>query len=74
VAQKGLLSTPTKESPMPASDGHKTIALTFDDGPDPTFTPQVLSVLQTEGVKATFFEIGEEVLSHPGNTVQWGTT
>lgn len=59
---------------MPASDDHKKIALTFDDGPDPTWTPQVLKVLQGYGVKATFFEIGEEVLSHPGNTVQWGTT
>jgi peptidoglycan/xylan/chitin deacetylase (PgdA/CDA1 family) len=65
VAQKGLLSTPTKESPMPASDGHKTIALTFDDGPDPTWTPQVLKVLQDYGVKATFFELGENIEANP---------
>jgi peptidoglycan-N-acetylglucosamine deacetylase len=36
---------------------HKEIALTFDDGPGP-FTSQVLSVLQREGVGATFFEVG----------------
>jgi peptidoglycan-N-acetylglucosamine deacetylase len=36
---------------------HKEIALTFDDGPGP-YTPQVLSVLQQEGVPGTFFEVG----------------
>lgn len=38
---------------------HREIALTFDDGPGP-FTPQVLSVLEREGVPATFFEVGAE--------------
>ena len=39
----------------------KKIALTFDDGPDPTWTPQVLQVLQDYGVEATFFEMGENI-------------
>jgi peptidoglycan/xylan/chitin deacetylase (PgdA/CDA1 family) len=43
----------------------KKIALTFDDGPDPTFTQQVLGVLDTFGVKATFFVVGEMVQSYP---------
>uniref|UniRef100_UPI0014043799 polysaccharide deacetylase family protein n=1 Tax=Methylobacterium segetis TaxID=2488750 RepID=UPI0014043799 len=43
----------------------KKIALTFDDGPDPTWTPQVLAVLKAEGVKATFFELGEMVNAYP---------
>jgi peptidoglycan-N-acetylglucosamine deacetylase len=40
-----------------AGSQHKEIALTFDDGPGP-YTPQVLSVLQREGVPGTFFEVG----------------
>jgi cellulose synthase/poly-beta-1,6-N-acetylglucosamine synthase-like glycosyltransferase/peptidoglycan/xylan/chitin deacetylase (PgdA/CDA1 family) len=43
----------------------KTIALTFDDGPDPTWTPQVLRVLNRFGVHATFFQIGSAVNEHP---------
>jgi len=38
----------------------KVVALTFDDGPTPEFTPVVLSVLRKKGVKATFFLIGSE--------------
>lgn len=37
----------------------KTIVLTFDDGPDETYTPQVLKILKAENVPATFFVIGE---------------
>lgn len=36
----------------------KVIALTFDDGPDPTYTPQILDVLAAKDVKATFFIVG----------------
>lgn len=41
------------------------VALTFDDGPDPQFTPQVLEVLAARGVKAAFFVVGERVEQHP---------
>jgi len=41
------------------------VALTFDDGPDPTWTPQVLSVLATKHVPATFFDIGMAAEAHP---------
>jgi peptidoglycan/xylan/chitin deacetylase (PgdA/CDA1 family) len=41
------------------------VALTFDDGPHPTFTPQVLDILERHGAKATFFLIGERALSQP---------
>lgn len=37
--------------------GHPTVYLTFDDGPNPTATPQLLDVLARHGVKATFFVI-----------------
>jgi peptidoglycan/xylan/chitin deacetylase (PgdA/CDA1 family) len=35
------------------------VALTFDDGPDPVFTPQVLDILHQHDIKATFFLVGE---------------
>lgn len=41
------------------------IALTFDDGPDPTYTPQVLELLEGYNAKATFFLIGEHARQHP---------
>ncbi|MEO8771219.1 MAG: glycosyltransferase [Ferruginibacter sp.] len=37
--------------------GHKII-LTFDDGPDETYTPKILSILEKENVPATFFVVG----------------
>jgi len=43
----------------------KTVALTFDDGPDPAWTPAILDVLKRHGVKATFFMIGEQVVAYP---------
>lgn len=39
----------------------KAVALTFDDGPEPGATEEVLSILSEEGVKATFFVIGEDL-------------
>src|SRR5260370_14474783 len=41
------------------------VALSFDDGPHPTFTLQVLEILQQHNAKATFFLIGERALRHP---------
>lgn len=41
------------------------IALTFDDGPNPFYTPQVLAILQKYGVKATFFDVGYLVADYP---------
>lgn len=43
----------------------RTVALTFDDGPDPRWTPQVLDLLREEGVRATFFVTGEAAAEHP---------
>jgi peptidoglycan/xylan/chitin deacetylase (PgdA/CDA1 family) len=50
--------------------GPKVIALTFDDGPSPVYTPQILSVLEQDHVPATFFEIGENVAANPQITAQ----
>jgi cellulose synthase/poly-beta-1,6-N-acetylglucosamine synthase-like glycosyltransferase/peptidoglycan/xylan/chitin deacetylase (PgdA/CDA1 family)/spore germination protein YaaH len=42
---------------------HK-VALTFDDGPDPRYTPAILDTLASRGVKATFFVVGQNVDTH----------
>ena len=41
------------------------IALTFDDGPNPRWTPQLLDILAAHGVKATFFLIGQYAAQQP---------
>lgn len=41
------------------------IALTFDDGPNPEYTPQVLDLLGQHKAKATFFCIGQHIEKHP---------
>ncbi|MFC4148984.1 bifunctional polysaccharide deacetylase/glycosyltransferase family 2 protein [Micromonospora mangrovi] len=43
----------------------RTVALTFDDGPDPRWTPQVLDVLRRHHAHATFFVVGARVDEHP---------
>ncbi|MET9301471.1 polysaccharide deacetylase family protein [Micromonospora aurantiaca] len=45
--------------------GSSRVALTFDDGPDPRWTPQVLALLAQYGVRATFCVVGENVEAHP---------
>ncbi|WP_413249228.1 bifunctional polysaccharide deacetylase/glycosyltransferase family 2 protein [Sinomonas flava] len=42
-----------------------TLALTFDDGPDPVWTPQILDVLAKHHVHATFFVVGSAAIDHP---------
>ena len=44
---------------------HPLVALSFDDGPHPVFTPQVLEILQQHNATATFFLIGERALRQP---------
>ncbi|MGV9907348.1 polysaccharide deacetylase family protein [Streptomyces sp. NPDC003388] len=49
-----------------ASDGGEhAVNITIDDGPDPTWTPQVLTVLRDNGVKATFCMVGPQAEAHP---------
>ncbi|MEU4193232.1 glycosyltransferase [Kribbella sp. NPDC026611] len=43
----------------------RTIALTFDDGPDPVWTPKILAILRAQQVHATFFVVGTAVAEHP---------
>ena len=41
------------------------IALTFDDGPHPVYTPEILDILKETGVKATFFVVGKNAVLYP---------
>lgn len=43
----------------------KGIALTFDDGPNPLYTPQLLDLLKQYGIRAVFFVVGEKAEMHP---------
>lgn len=45
--------------------GNAGIALTFDDGPHPVYTPQILAVLRANRVRAVFCLVGSEVRRHP---------
>ena len=45
------------EDKTPMGPGHKII-LTFDDGPDPEYTPKILAILEKEKIPATFFVVG----------------
>ncbi|WP_333809368.1 polysaccharide deacetylase family protein [Flavobacterium sp.] len=47
------------------SNSDKKIYLTFDDGPIPQVTEWVLDLLKSEGIKATFFCIGDNIKKHP---------
>lgn len=48
------------------SGREKAVALTFDDGPSPVWTPQILEALRRAGIKATFFMLGEHARKYPG--------
>jgi peptidoglycan/xylan/chitin deacetylase (PgdA/CDA1 family) len=45
--------------------GARGVALTFDDGPHPRWTPRVLEILAAHGAKATFFLVGRKAEQHP---------
>jgi cellulose synthase/poly-beta-1,6-N-acetylglucosamine synthase-like glycosyltransferase/peptidoglycan/xylan/chitin deacetylase (PgdA/CDA1 family) len=62
VPNGGQLISRETQWTMPA----RTIALTFDDGPDPRWTPQILDVLARNHVPATFFVIGTQVIRNSG--------
>ena len=48
-----------------SATAHRTISLTFDDGPSPTFTPKLLDLLSRNQVPATFFVTGEQMARYP---------
>ena len=56
---------PDAEEPAGDAAEQKKIAISFDDGPHPTYTEQLLDGLKKRGVKATFFVTGEHAALHP---------
>ena len=46
--------------------GEHQVAITFDDGPDPDWTPQILDILKAANVKAAFFVVGVNAEKYPG--------
>lgn len=64
LPRAGWLGSNITRLPCGAGGGH-SIALSFDDGPDPETTPRVLDLLDRAGARASFFCIGERALRHP---------
>jgi cellulose synthase/poly-beta-1,6-N-acetylglucosamine synthase-like glycosyltransferase/peptidoglycan/xylan/chitin deacetylase (PgdA/CDA1 family) len=71
-AQRKLITSESYQSvPTPYVLDHygarpRQVAITFDDGPDPEWTPPILDVLKRQNVKATFFLIGAQAEKYPG--------
>ncbi|MCY9588677.1 polysaccharide deacetylase [Paenibacillus chitinolyticus] len=67
VAQEmlSLYTEPHEDLPRRVPNGENKIYLTFDDGPDPVYTPQILDLLKKYGITSTFFLMGERVRKHP---------
>jgi len=53
-----------------AGNPGKTVNLTYDDGPNPATTGRLLTLLEKEGIKATFFFIGQNIKKHPQLVLQ----
>ncbi|TWD73343.1 peptidoglycan/xylan/chitin deacetylase (PgdA/CDA1 family) [Kribbella amoyensis] len=49
-----------------AAGNKKVLFLSFDDGPDPVWTPRILQILRKHGAHATFFQLGRMQAEHPG--------
>ncbi|MFF4259616.1 polysaccharide deacetylase family protein [Streptomyces sp. NPDC001663] len=66
AAARPAAPKPVSASIVHASDkGARGVNITIDDGPDPTWTPQVLQLLKENGVKATFCMVGTQAQAHP---------
>ncbi len=65
VGREGFNAATVCEQLLSGPPSTRCVALTFDDGPDPVYTPQVLNVLRDYGVRATFFLVGQKVLLYP---------
>ena len=58
-------ASPSLATPNDTTQFGHQVALTFDDGPDPTTTPAILGVLSRYHVKVTFFVVGARAQQHP---------
>nr|WP_315244187.1 polysaccharide deacetylase family protein [uncultured Flavobacterium sp.] len=58
ITEQKYVELPTKYVISKFGNVHKQVILTFDDGPDPVYTPRILDILKREKVPAVFFVIG----------------
>ncbi|WP_461858198.1 bifunctional polysaccharide deacetylase/glycosyltransferase family 2 protein [Arthrobacter sp. C152] len=65
VSHGGPVVDSRGSSVQAVSPPDRTVALTFDDGPDPEWTPRILDVLREHHVHATFFVVGSAAVDHP---------
>lgn len=75
LSGNGIISIPaskdqSKKVYRRAKTDSMQIALTFDDGPDKIYTPQILKILKKYDIKATFFLLGKKVQKYPQITKQ----
>jgi cellulose synthase/poly-beta-1,6-N-acetylglucosamine synthase-like glycosyltransferase/peptidoglycan/xylan/chitin deacetylase (PgdA/CDA1 family) len=66
VTNGGPVVTVVNGQPRSYQIPRKTVILSFDDGPDPTWTPRILAVLERYHVPANFFLVGAHAASYPG--------
>ena len=65
ISEGGPVMDASSRTPHSVHIPANTIVLTFDDGPDPRWTPAVLEVLRRHNVPATFFVVGSEAARYP---------
>ena len=65
IKSEDFVATPSSYVIERGGDHPGLIALTFDDGPDPNWTPEILDILKQENVPATFFIIGKNGQAYP---------
>ena len=66
VTNGGPVLTVVNGQPRSYQIPPKTVVLSFDDGPEPTWTPRILAVLERYRVPASFFLVGAHAASYPG--------
>ncbi len=70
--KNGLLTTTYEKFPQyptlyhQGAGGEHQVVLTFDDGPDPTWTPKILDILKAKQTPAVFFLLGQQCENYPG--------
>lgn len=65
ITDGGPIIDASDSPPRTVTPPDRTLALTFDDGPDPTWTPRILDLLREHRVHATFVVVGTAAIEHP---------
>lgn len=65
LTEKAVREKGTRKNSAPAAEKPPAICLTFDDGPDPIYTPQLLDLLEEWQIPAAFFTVGRQAAANP---------